>query len=409
MSGIPLGYVPYLPPGALLFTAVVWRHLLNGATQLLGSIQEIYGHVGGRKRNLFGERVKFASMAVFGGSVLPEEILIRHTHFGIYSRALTKHAADSWSRDIIDAHQWNGHIPSPLQRSGTFPKFQLATTSLRSCSACVAQDMDELGFASWRILHTLPPVHHCPHHGNALISEVESSIGNNLWTMRLPTGIPINQLNHRFESASDGYVAYLHLWIDLLEGSLPIVAADAWADYMNIVVESIGSVEDAIATLSAQVSASWGTSPDRLPDILGAHVQRDFLRLELEHRSAPSRIAQKLVILGTCDLLGLASPKDTTPAQLVIPLRNGAQSDLRGSREELLRNALLHVGFPLAIAPGLASGLSASSAAKTTGVHRHVIQRAIHGFSDSTLETLSSHGTWPDDSWLTKELAKRRD
>lgn len=402
-----LGYVPYLPPGALLFTAVVWRHLLNGASSEDKSVEEIYGHIGGRKRNLFGERVKFSSVAVFGGSLTPEEVLLRHTHFGIYSRALTRHTADSWASDIIGGHRQNGYLPGPLQRYSPLEMFPLATSSLRSCKACIAQDVDELGFASWHILHTLPPVHHCPYHGTALIAEMEGRIGRKLWPLRLPTGVSIDRSAQHFESASDGYVEYLRLWINLLDGSLPVVAADSWADYMDVAAERMGSVESAIAELSDQVRRSWGVSPHQLPEILGPHVHKDFIRLELEHRSTSIRLAQKLIILGACDLLGVTRAKNVAPEQLAISLRTNEQDSPRASREELIRIALSRAGIPLAIASGLASGLAASLIARITGVHRHRVNRAISGFSESTLEELSSLGTWQVDSWLAKELVRR--
>ena len=253
---MPLGYIPYLPPGTLLFTAIVWRHLLNGATHKNDSIQEIYGHVGGGKRNLFGQRVKFASTAVFGGSLSPEEVLIRHTLFGIYSRALPKHVADSWAMDLVDGRQIRGRLPGQVQRSGTSKRLHFATTALRSCRTCVTQEMDEVGYASWHILHMLPPVHHCPKHGDALIREVEEGIGRKMWNLQLPTGISLDTSNYRFESASDGYASYLRLWIDVLDGNLPLIAADSWANCMNSVADRMGSTESAISEISKQLTRS---------------------------------------------------------------------------------------------------------------------------------------------------------
>lgn len=402
-----LGYVPHFPSGSLLFTAIAWRYLLNGAVHKINSIEEVYGHVGGRKRNLFGERIGFASIALFGGSLSPEEVLIRHTLFGVYSRTLAKHTADSWAQNLVNGRQRNGHLPVQLQR-GTFRKLELTTTSLRSCRSCVEKDMDEQGFASWRILHTLPPVHHCPYHGDALITEAEGKAGRNIWDLRLPTGVPIHPSNQHFECASDGYAAYLRLWIDLLNGNLPVLEATSWARCMNVVAERMGSVGNAINELSNLLTMSWNRPPDRLPEVLGNHIQVDFLRLELEHRSTPNRIAQKLVILGACELHGIVSAKELVSEQLTIPLGSGGKRSLRESRERLICDTLLHVGFPMAIAPGLASGLSTLSVGKSSGVHRHRVQRAIDSFSESTLEELSSLGTWPVDSWLAKELARRR-
>lgn len=137
-------------------------------------------------------------------------------------------------------------------------------------------------------------------------------------------------------------------------------------------------------------------------------MQVDFLRFELEHRSTTTRIAQKLVILGACESLGVLTAKERVSEQLAIPLNNGRRRSLQESRENLIRDALLSAGFPPAIAPGLASNCSIASFNRTTGIHRHRVQRSIQSFPDAALDELSSLGTWPDDSWLAKELARRR-
>ena len=406
MSGIPLGYVPYLRPGALIFTAIAWRHLLMGGISEKKSVEEVYGHIGGRKRNLFGERVQFASKALFGKDKSPEEVLLRHTLFGVYSRALPQRAADAWAKALVD-----GDIGSQVRgrmRVAVARGFRFITADLRSCKTCVTQDMDEFGFPSWYVLHVLPPVHHCPAHGDALTTEIKGNVGGNMWNLRLPTGASIKNSDRRFESASDGYVAYLRLWKDLFEGGLLTIAADAWAHYIDLVTERMGGTENAIGELHEQLAQSWNSPPDRLHDVLGTHIQHDFLRNELEHRSAPGRIAQKLVILTACDALGILPDRGSLPEQMNMPLGSCKHIGQLQAREQLLRDALLHAGFPLAIAPGLASSLSTWEISKSTGVHRHLVQKAIKSFSASTLDELRVLPSWSKDSWLQKEMLRRR-
>ncbi len=405
MCAPSLGYVPYLRPGALLFTAIVWRYLLKGGTNEVKAVEEIYGHIGGRKRNLYGERVRFATSALFGDSLSARDVLQRHTLFGIYSRALSQNAADSWANSLIDGGRRSNKRPpirAPIEEG-----FRSFTAELRSCKRCVMMDLDEFGFPSWHLLHVLPPVHHCPYHGDALITEIKGNIGGNMWQLRLPTGVSIEEPRHTFTSASDGYVAYLRLWTELLDGKLPIISAETWANYMSHVAERTGSTENAIGELSEHLTRSWDSRPDQLRNLLGNHVQHDFVRNELEHRTTPSRIAQKLVILTACDSLGILPPRETTPEQTSLALSFNSRAAPLQPREQLLRDALLHFGVPLAMLPGLISGHCRQSISRSSGVHRHQVQRAIDNFPSALLDELFALGSWPADSWLTKVILRR--
>lgn len=406
MSCPSLGYVPFLPPGALILTAIVWSHQLRGRHSEQKAIEDVYGHIGGRKRNLFGERIHFASRALFGNSLTSNETLLRHTFFGIYSRALPQPTADKWAMALVKGEQRD--LP---RRNNKFflreRQFRTVTADLRSCKDCISQDVDELGFPAWHILHMLPPVHHCPHHGSPLSIEIKGRVGDNMWKLGLPTGLSSDRPSPRFEAASDGYVAYLRSWVDLFEGRLPMIAADAWANCIDAIVEQMGTVENAVGEISKRLNESWNLPPALFPEKLGTHFQHDFLRNELGHRTAPVRIAQKLVILTACDSLGILPVEKIHPEQLNIPLHSKGQAN-QSSVSERLRDALIHAGFPLAIVAGLASGLSALDTSKRSGVRRHKVLRAIGSLPTALLEELSALESWGVDSWLSKELLRRR-
>ncbi|WP_448479678.1 hypothetical protein [Pseudoxanthomonas mexicana] len=136
-------------------------------------------------------------------------------------------------------------------------------------------------------------------HGDPLVTEIKGSVGGNMWKLRLPTGNAIKSSALRFESASDGYAAYLRLWMDVIEGRLTTIAADAWADYVDRVTERLGGTDNAVGELCEQLTRSWELPTDRLREILGNHLQRDFVRIELEHRTALGQIAQKLPLLNS--------------------------------------------------------------------------------------------------------------
>lgn len=228
-----------------------------------------------------------------------------------------------------------------------------------------------------------------------------------MWKLRLPTGVAIETPGKIHVTPSEGYAAYLRLWIDLFEGRQPIVSADNWAQFMDFVVERMGSTEVAIDVISQQVTLLWGIRPELVSAALGNHIQRGFVRNELEHRTAPSRIAQKLVLLTACDSMGISPSEKTTPDQMSLLLSSTRHAARLQPKEQILRTVLLQTGYPLMLVPALAAGQNLSSIAKNTGVSRNQVRRAIGGIPHATLFELNALDSWADESWLTKELQKR--
>lgn len=400
-----LGYVPFLRPGALIFTAIVWQYLLNGRASAQRAIEGVYGRVGGRKRNILGDRVAYATRALFADSLSPEDVLHRHTLFGVYSRALSRSAADSWCKSLVAGERHTQ--PRSRVRVASFGGLRLSTTDLRSCRSCVEQDEGEVGFPSWRVLHLLPALLHCPYHGDALVSEVAGSVGDNMWEFRLPSTNGDDRKSQRTGPASDGYAMYLRYWVELFEGRLQTVEAHSWANLMDLVVERIGGTKQAIGELTIQLTRSWGKRPEELVDMLGPQIMRDFVGSELEHRSAPGRVAQKLVILTACEQLKLAPIDGIESNQLSLPLPTSEPPSQFAEREKLLRSAILGAGFPLAMLRGLAIGSWVANISTQSGIHRHRIQQAIDGFTDELLHELYAIGNWADNSWLCRVMRRR--
>ena len=138
----PLGYTPFLRPGATLFTVVCYQYYAQGRCSATWPIETGYGRLGGRKRNLFGIGATKVSQNVFGGSLSPIDVLQGHTLFGVYSRALDPLSATQWSKLILEEgkferRSFQSMIPG---RAMGFKRLELGTSELRSCARCVSDD-----------------------------------------------------------------------------------------------------------------------------------------------------------------------------------------------------------------------------------------------------------------------------
>lgn len=405
MATSQLGFVPHLREGALIFTAIVFRFILNGCTHHNHAIAEVNGSIGSGNKNLFGERVRFFSQALFADSKAPEDVLMHHTLIGIYSRAMTKESAGLWIKSALEARQ--EVRPRNRFRQAVPRGFRHVLPDLRSCSKCMKQDIDEFGFPSWYLLHVLPPVHHCPYHGQALVTEATAGLQGR-WKLKLPTGRSSDSVRLDPEFASNGYASYLRRWVEVFEGGIPTISADTWPDYIDLVVRDLGGTERATKALSSELESSWGMHPVRLPQLLGSHLHSDFVKDELEHRSGPVRVAQKLIILDACESLGFRRANGAQPEQLGMPLPSNGVDSESCTREKTLRRAFGSRGVPLVIVPSLSEGYSAYKIGKRHGVSDNVVYRAIDQLSLALLEELSAMGSWPADSWLVRALRNRK-
>jgi hypothetical protein len=400
-----LGYVPYLRPGAILFNAVVFRYLASGKASREQAISDVYGHIGGRKRNLLGGNMLTASSRLFGASASPLEVLRRHTLFGIYSHSLPPERTHAFAsaliygigRRSVNGEQW--------LRRGLPRLFPLSVNDLRSCAKCISEDLENFGYPLWDILHLIPPVGHCPRHGNPLAVEIRG-VDRNAWDLKLPSGVvPQHVSDFR---PSDGYAMYLKLWVELFEGRLSAISADNWSMCMDSAVCAFGSNSDALDGLGDAVRRLWNSDPDDIGRLLGSHLEQGFIQSELEQRSAPSRVAQKLVVMTGLSSLGILSAvADDGSGQMSFRYPNGPSAD-SGDTTSLIRHQLLSSGYPTALAPHLLKDAPISRIAIECGVHRHRLGRAIGTLSPGLLKVLESARSWSPRSWLAKELARRR-
>lgn len=406
MSQVTLGYVPSLRPGALLFTLTAFRYFQTGRRDKNAILVDLYGTTGGRKRNLFGASVATISKRAFGDFVPPRDVLLRHTFFGVYSRAMSPAASAAWS-DALIAGDRSHRAQKVLRNFDSSRQFHLVTRSLRSCPQCVADDIDAYGFGQWRILHQIPAVLCCPEHGLALTDEVSGGIAGNVGQYVLPRG-KISTLANRFPwAASDGHSTYLHLWTQLLEGKLPVVTSHAWAAYMDVVVSRFGGIASAQAEIESTIQRTWSTGIASITSRTGRHIMENFIHAELSHNSAPSRIAQKLVVLGAVSALGSDLPTAGESSQLRLDLSSKLNEDSEPPLQEQLRRFLLDVALPGSLAPYLLTDRNTTQIARDAGVHRCHVWRTMQRIPNRLLDEIASTQKWSAKSWVTIELKRR--
>lgn len=404
MDSAPLGYTPFLRPGATLFTIVCYQYFVHGQISVTRPISTVYGRVGGRKRNLFGIGAAKVSENVFGSSLSAIEILQSHTLFGVYSRALDPSGASHWAKMIVEEGRFergsfHGMLPG---RGMGGRRLELGTSELRSCASCVADDTANFGFAAWDVLHLLPPVHHCPKHGQPLVCEAEARPGRNLWKLGLPQGKGSSGISTKGPPPSDGYARYLQLWIELFEGRLPTAAFSAWPGYIEAAVEAVGSAHEAKRAICAAIHRLWGLYAVDVSGTLGGHVERDFVNREVSHRTTPARIAQKLVLITALESLGLAPDSGTCQVQMSLGLTGKASS------KELFRHEVLAAGYSSALADLLMSDVQRSCITSELGLSSARIRRIVGGFPTELLRALNAEGEWSKKSWLATELRQRK-
>lgn len=406
VSSTKLGYVPYLRPGALLFTLAAFRHFQLSGRNPETILVDLYGTSGGRKRNLFGERVATISKRVFGSSVPPREVLLRHTFFGVYSRTMSPAAAMAWS-DALIAGDRSHKVQSVLRNYDAFTQFHLVTRNLRSCPQCVSDDITAFGFGQWRILHQIPALHFCPEHGLPLNDEAYGGIAGSVWKSILPQGRISSPAEISSWAASDGHSTYLDLWTQLLEGKLPVITSHAWAAYMDLVVSKIGDLDSAKAEIETTIRRTWSTDIEQIRSGIGRHIMERFIHAELSHNSAPVRIAQKLIVLGAASAIGIELPAVEGSSQLRLDLSSRLYEESAVPLQEQLRRFLLDAALPGALAPFLLTDRNTAQIAKDSDVHRRNVWRTMQKIPSHLLDEIASSQEWSAKSWVTIELKRR--
>jgi hypothetical protein len=404
-----LGYMPLLRPGATLFSAMVVHRRMYEALSNESSFEAICGK---KKAGLIlGTGAAEVARRLFGSGTSARQVLDQHTLFGIYSRVMNTHLADQLANQIISGdgsrfrHAFRGHRQRRIPR--------LATPFQRSCQRCIEEDMERQGFSSWKVLHQLPSVGHCPMHGILLHQEEsERNCAIRNWCSALPGETQPQDPLPKWVTfpMSDGYASYLKLWVEVFEGNLTGIAPDIWMLVMDAVVDNLGSLSEASEQIHRAIERSWGAPVSAIASFLDIADGEAFVRAELEQRVQASYVASRLVIVAALDDLNLSPPRRQQPPwRFPVELSSIRPfgSWLTPQSQEELRRCVMEAGFPPALFRKLADDLDVYAIDREIGVDRLMIRKFATRIPDDLLHRLSMEQTWSSSSWLMKELRRR--
>lgn len=408
-----IGYMPLLRAGSTLFTAAVIHSRMFQSASKASSFAAIYGSGRrGRSAKTLESTTVETTQWLFGSAVTPRQVLDRHTLFGAYSQTMTPHVATTLANQLIagDGTKFRGAFRGHRGRRTPL----LATTLLRSCEKCIEDDIDRQGFASWRVLHLLPCIAHCPQHGVVLREEGKASRpeGARGFALRLPgeqpsrvTGVKAINL-----PMSDGYAAYLQLWIEAFDGNLIGIAPDQWMLVMDAVVRHFGTITHACEQLTATIQKLWDTTLGTVADALEIADGTHFVQAELEQRVQASYVASRLVLCTALDALELSPPRlHSAPWQLLLELAPIAPfgSWLTPRTQAELARAVMDANFPPALFRALAEDLDIFAIDARLHIDPYGIQKFTQSLPDNLLFRMSMEQSWDRSSWLMKELRRR--
>ena len=401
-----LGYVPLLPPGAALFSAVVIHNRMHLGSSHASSIEAVFGKASKSTRlvRIVGAGAGDAAIRLFGPGASARQTLEQHTLFGIYCRVMSEHMANQLAKQLIAGNAANFRKAFRGHRQRRIPR--LATENLRSCQKCIEADVDLRGFASWRVLHMLPSLGHCPQHGSPLRQEGPMQAGINEGSLLyLPGERPSREIESKWTSIpmSDGYASYLKLWIEAFEGNLTGISPEPWMLVMDAVIDHFGSIAEANMQISSAIERTWSVPIATVVSCLGIADGSQFVRAELEQRIHASYVASRLVIVGALDELKLSPPrKEQSPWQSPIELSNIKPfgSWLTPQTQADLRNCVMDANFPPALFRTLADDKNAKVIDREIAIDRLMIGKFAATMPDDLLYRLSIGGLA---DWLGSE------
>lgn len=409
-----IGYMPYLKPGSTLLSAVVIHRRMFHSASAGGSLATSNGRQR-RPGNLdvFGAGAGYSARSLFGASITVRQVLEQHTLFGVYSRSMPAAIANTLASQLAKGDSSHFRVAFRGHRRRRIPR--LATNCLRSCEKCMQEDMDRQGFTSWRVLHLLPSIGHCPEHGETLCDEGEGNAeGARVWSFALPGEQNSRRTNVKAMSlpVSDGYASYLQLWTETFNGDLTGIVPDLWMLVMDAVVRQFGTITYACEKISAAIRRLWGVSLGEIASALDIADGELFVRAELEQRVQASYVASRLVIVGALDELNMSPPRrQPSPDHVPLTLSDASPfgSWLSPPVQAELRQCVIDANFPPALFRALAEDVNVYTIDANVHIDRLMVKKFATTLPDELLETMSKEQSWSNDSWLMKEIRRRED
>jgi hypothetical protein len=209
---------------------------------------------------------------------------------------------------------------------------------------------------------------------------------------------------------SDGYAAYLQLWLEAFSGDLTGITPDVWHLVMDAVVDHFGTIGHACEKISSTIESSWEACLDDIARCLGIADGSLFVRAELEQRVQASYVASRLVIAGALDALKIGPPRrENSPLQSPIGLSliKAFGSWLTPQTQEDLRRCVMDANFPPALFRVMAEDVDVHTINRRLQLDPIIVVKFFQAIPDELLEQMSKEQSWSGSSWLMKELGRR--
>lgn len=402
----PIGFLPLLRSGDLLFTAMALQRQIVSGTTVDEAIVDVRGYMS-RQRNLMGRNPSIAGLRVFGKEGQGTNVLLEHTLAGVYLRAMSEAAAAAWVRQ---SEAGRGRTMCKALGLHSWRDNNVCSAYLRSCRECIKADVSERGFAAWRLLHQVAALERCPYHGAALVQELAPPYRERkespLWSPRLPTGIASAQARAPLP-LTEGHAVYLKLWLALFNGELPNVRADQWRVLVGACANKAGGTGALQLLLERQIESWWGVSLEALAKHISLAGGASFVVEELSLRTTPKDLARRLIVYASAVQVGFLAPGDGQIEMRFTAGETLPSMPLDSGPDGALRIAVARYGLPVALGDLLLAGRSTAVTARSGGLTRQVMRRLKRSFSTELLRDLQKSKQFREDSWVASELRRR--
>lgn len=154
--------IPTVPIGATIDSLLLAISRVDDSTSPAGASRRFYG-TRRQSANPFARNAATLSATAFAGLISPEQLILNHSAWPVYSSLVSRRSAQAWFQRTRDgaSSQIVPEVHSPVQS-------ELFASRWKSCASCVSFHRHKYGTGHWMVIHQLPGISHCPTHGEPL-------------------------------------------------------------------------------------------------------------------------------------------------------------------------------------------------------------------------------------------------
>jgi hypothetical protein len=279
----------------------------------------------------------------------------------------------------------------------------------------VAEDIDLQGFGSWRVIHQVPFLHHCPHHARALKEWRNPATERPNYLGQLPLPEDANHPDDKpaiVIEPSDGYMGYLNLWRLLADHGLRIVSIDEWSGVVTQAARSAGGLPALSTLVEESIKKRWGLEPIQIGKELGIEKHLS-VESELSLDTQPRNLARRLIVLDAMNDTQLVNAGEEGLIQRRLSFGSYGHSLCQRTDGSDPAASLLHLAIKIKIRPSIAISLMKHSnfavamrmSGCPSGIHGTALIRACQ---DELLQSISRLFQDNTENWAQRALTRRQ-